>query len=212
MPTKKESNVEKFRFTYKIYNSGPSSIKELILTFQIPSTYILKLNHRVSIVDLRGISAKGFYINKVHEATWSDNIRSLIEDSTDDQPQLEIEDHESDSLSDDGFNSLVSNQIKEQNNSKPAMATNSSQVDDLILKNLPKNQTIFFECATPNENVESIEANFTIHNFKPGSDPISITLNIPIDVLKICELNNFQFNQFFYIRFQLSNMIVIIHR
>ena len=56
---------------------------------------------------------------------------------------------------------------------------------DQTLKNLPKNRTIFFDCSTAEETNECIEAQFTIHNFRPGSEPISINLNFSLDLSKI---------------------------
>lgn len=59
---------------------------------------------------------------------------------------------------------------------------------DQTLKNLPKNRTIWFDCSSSEENDECIEAQFTIHNFRPGSEPIRIKLNFTLDLTKIGEL------------------------
>lgn len=64
--------------------------------------------------------------------------------------------------------------------------------DDETLKNLPKNRTIFFDCIDDELN-ECIEAQFTIHNFRPGSEPISINMNFSLDLAKIGESSHFSF-------------------
>lgn len=69
---------------------------------------------------------------------------------------------------------------------------------DQTLKNLPKNRTIFFDCSTSEENDECVEAQFTIHNFRPGSEPISINLNLSLDLSKIDEIFNEDQNIFLY--------------
>lgn len=62
--------------------------------------------------------------------------------------------------------------------------------EDQTLKNLPKNRTIYFDCSTSEETDECIEALFTIHNFRPGSEAISINLNFSIDLSKVGELTH----------------------
>lgn len=61
--------------------------------------------------------------------------------------------------------------------------------EDQTLKNLPKNRTIYFDCSTGELNDDCVEAQFTIHNFRPGSEPISINLNFSIDLSKIGKIS-----------------------
>lgn len=61
----------------------------------------------------------------------------------------------------------------------------TSNKEDQTLKNLPKNRTIYFDCSTSEEMDECVEAQFIIHNFRPGSEPINIHLNLSIDLTKI---------------------------
>lgn len=56
--------------------------------------------------------------------------------------------------------------------------------EDPILMNLPKNRTIFLDCSQPEDINECIEAQFTVHNFRPGSEPITISMNFTIDLRK----------------------------
>lgn len=68
----------------------------------------------------------------------------------------------------------------------------ASNKEDQTLKNLPKNRTIYFDCSTAEEVGECVEAQFTIYNFRPGSEPININLNLSIDLSKIGELEDFK--------------------
>jgi hypothetical protein len=56
--------------------------------------------------------------------------------------------------------------------------------EDPILMNLPRNRTIFLDCSQPEDMNECIEAQFTVHNFRPGSEPITISMNFTIDLRK----------------------------
>jgi len=64
--------------------------------------------------------------------------------------------------------------------------------EDPILMNLPRNRTIFIDCSQPEDMNECIEAQFTVHNFRPGSEPITISMNFTIDLRKFGK-NKFHF-------------------
>lgn len=56
--------------------------------------------------------------------------------------------------------------------------------DDQILKNLPKNRTVYLNCLDPSEN-ECVEAQFTIHNFKSGNTPVEISISFSMDLDRV---------------------------
>lgn len=55
--------------------------------------------------------------------------------------------------------------------------------EDATLLNLPRNRTIFLDCIE--ENSGCLEIEFTVHNFRPGSEPLSIYLNFSMDLTKM---------------------------
>lgn len=214
--------VENIQYSYKIYNNGPSTIKELNVAIQIPTIYIPKPNYHVPIVDFNQISVRGFYINKNFDVTWSkDNkiLQQAMEEST--VPIVVVDNmnmnFDSSKLGFDyDFNrpeadqelshnhhrrrrSLWQNDGEDENifrvynqytgsvDEYHSSYRVSSDKEDQTLKNLPKNRTIYFDCSTSEEMDECIEAQFTIHNFRPGSEPISINMNFSIDLAKVGE-------------------------
>lgn len=215
--------VENVQYSYKIFNNGPSTIKELIIAIQIPTIYIPKPNYHVPIVDFNLINVEGFYINKVYEVTWSKDNKIIMQ-TIEEGPNVIVVDNmntnfDSSKLGFDyDFNS--GHQAGEQQLSNRRRRSVWQDEDDNIyrvynqytggideyqsayrvatdkqdqtLKNLPKNRTIFFDCSTSEENDECVEAQFTIHNFRPGSEPISINLNLSLDLSKIGKFYKFK--------------------
>lgn len=69
--------------------------------------------------------------------------------------------------------------------------------DDQTLNNLPPNRTIYFDC-TDHETSGCIEAQFTIHNFRPGNTPITVRLDFQLDLKKIDVIFDEKKNIFLY--------------
>lgn len=69
--------------------------------------------------------------------------------------------------------------------------------DDHTLNNLPPNRTIYFDC-TDHETNSCIEAQFTVHNFRPGNTPITIRLDFQLDLKKIDDIFDEKKNIFLY--------------
>lgn len=208
--------VENIHYRYKIFNNGPSTIKELIVTIQVPTVYIPSPNYHVPIVDFNEIDMRGFYINKVYEVSWSKDNKiltqsqevgvevnpiadNLIFDSSRLGYDYDLNRPEEDNLnnmnhrrrrslwqSDDSGNVFrVFNQYTGAIDEYQSSYRVSADKEDNTLKNLPKNRTILFDCSTSEEMDECIEAQFIIHNFRPGSEPISISMNFSLDLAKI---------------------------
>lgn len=215
--------VENLQYSYKIYNNGPSTIKELIFEIQIPTTHIPRPNFHIPIVDFNKISVKGSYINKVYDVTWKKDKKVIIqsiEESLNAQP-ITIDNmnknFDSSKLGFDyDFNSGRQNEQQNLGNMNhrrrrrnvwqddegenifrvynqytgsvdeyhPSYRITSNK-EDQTLKNLPKNRTIYFDCSSSEEMDECVEAQFKIHNFRPGSEPINIHLNFSIDLTQI---------------------------
>lgn len=224
--------MENIQYSYKIFNNGPSTIKELVVAIQIPTIYIPKPNYHVPIVDFNGISGRAFYINKVYDVTWSKGNKILIQSIEEEQTEASValenmntnfdssklgfdydfnsgrpEDHQ---LShshhrrrrsiwqDDEDNNIfrVYNQYTGSIDEYQSSYRVASDKEDQTLKNLPKNRTIHFDCSQSEEMDECVEAQFTIHNFRPGSEPLSINLNFSMDLSKIGEFTNFNILKF----------------
>lgn len=213
--------VENLHYNYKIYNNGPSTIKELFVTIQVPTTYIPKPNYHVPIVDFNQIDMRAFYINKVYDVSWSkDNqilTQALESESTQSPIALDNMNHNFDSSKlgyDYEFNRPAEDQelnqmshrrrrsIWQDDDDKVFRVYNqytggideyhssyrvAADKEDQTLKNLPKNRTIYFDC-TNSEEMECVDAQLIIHNFRPGSEPISISLNFSLDLAKIGKL------------------------
>lgn len=214
--------MENVQYSYKIYNNGPSNIKELFVAIQIPTIFLPQPNYRVPIVDFEQLGIRGFYVNKVYEVTWSQDNKILLqsEEGTT-EPILAVDnmntnfdssklgfDYELNSgrqeeqglghshhrrrrsiwQEDDDNIFRVFNHFTGNIDEYHSEYRVASEKEDETLKNLPRNRTIFFDCSTNEESFECVEAQFTIHNFRPGSEPISINLNFSIDLAKIGEV------------------------
>lgn len=212
--------VKNMQYSYKIYNNGPSTIKELNLAIQIPLSYIPRANFYVPIVDFNSMNMTGFYLNKVYEVTWLKHNQILLQSSEDlsEKNPLVAENmntnFDSSKLGFDyEFNAPTVNenvghhnhrrrrslwQNEEEDKTFRVYNQYTASIDeyhasyrvshineDQTLKNLPKNRTINFDCSS--ETSECVEAIFTINNFRPGSEPITINLNFTIDLFKIGE-------------------------
>lgn len=221
--------VENIQYSYKIFNNGPSTIKELVVAIQIPTIYIPKPNYHVPIVDFNGINVRAFYINKVYDVTWSKNNKILVQTIEEEQTEISVAENmntnfdssklgfdydfnsgrpEDQQLSnshhrrrrsiwqDDEDNNIfrVYNQYTGSIDEYQSSYRVASDKEDQTLKNLPKNRTILFDCSQSEEMDECIEAQFTIHNFRPGSEPLSINLNFSMDLSKIGEFVKRFFN------------------
>lgn len=221
--------VENIQYSYKIFNNGPSTIKELVVAIQIPTIYIPKPNYHVPIVDFNGINVRAFYINKVYDVTWSKNNKILVQTIEEEQTEISVAENmntnfdssklgfdydfnsgrpEDQQLSnshhrrrrsiwqDDEDNNIfrVYNQYTGSIDEYQSSYRVASDKEDQTLKNLPKNRTIQFDCSQSEEMDECIEAQFTIHNFRPGSEPLSINLNFSMDLSKIGEFVKHFFN------------------
>jgi hypothetical protein len=69
--------VENLQYKYKIFNNGPSSVKELLLTIFLPIVYQPLPNYYIPIVNITNLEIDGFYINKVLE--YKDNRNKFIQ-------------------------------------------------------------------------------------------------------------------------------------
>jgi hypothetical protein len=234
--------VENIQYNYKIYNNGPSTIKEFIVGIQIPTIYIPRPNFQVPIVDFNQIGVRGFYINKNYDVTWSRDNKILVqseEGST--EPIIALDSialnsntnfdssklgfdydfnsgrqeerwQEEQSLGNSNHRRRRSVWQQEDENIFRVYNQYTGVVDeyqfayrvatdkeDQTLKNLPKNRTIYFDCSTSEDMGECVEAQFTIHNFRPGSEPININMNFSINLSKIgaCKRKFSERNKFY---------------
>lgn len=216
---------ENIQFDYKIYNNGPSTIKELNVAIQVPSVYMPKPNYRVPLIDFNELNIRGFYVNKVYDVTWmQDNkvILPSLESTTNvivDLNNLPSHnfgyDYGFENKQDEMPNEMIVDTNQQHRRRRSPKMQEVAEDDDRIfrvynvytgsideyhssyrietdkldetLKNLPKNRTIFFDCSDEEEH-ECWEARFTIHNVRPGNEPISITMNFTLDLSLIGKL------------------------
>jgi hypothetical protein len=228
--------VENIQYRYKIFNNGPSTIKELSLVIHIPLVHTTRPNYHVPLVNFDDIDIRGFYTNKVYEVTWhkddkiwlqsshegesNDNTRVVVlpsenphnhfdssglgfdyelnVDRTEDFNTLGQSNHrrrrrrslweqeqerkESNNEDEDRNVYRVYNQYTGSIDEYSSSYRVSTDKEDMTLMNLPRNRTIYADCSTPEERDECIEAEFIIHNFRPGSEAISINLNFSLDL------------------------------
>jgi hypothetical protein len=90
----------------------------------------------------------------------------------------------------------VYNQYTKEVNEYSASYRVSTDKEDPTLLNLPKNRTIVVDCSSPEETDECVEAQFIIHNFRPGSEPITINMNFSLDLSQIGECLHMSLNFF----------------
>lgn len=225
--------VENIQYKYKIYNNGPSTIKEFSLALQIPLFYIPKPNYLVKLVEFDEIGISGFYANKVYDVTWNKDDKiwlqshsgGIINSQTGDNMNTEKgfdssklgfdyelnadRTQEYDTLGqsnhrrkrspwnqnpEDYDNQIVYRAFNQYTGSVDEYTASyrmSVDKEDPTLINLPKNRTIFLDCSLSEETDECIEAQFTIHNFRPGSEPITLNLNFSLDLTKFGKNINF---------------------
>lgn len=69
--------LENLQFKYKIYNNGPSTIKELRLAIQIPLTYMPRPNYHIELVKFDYIEIAAEYRGKAYEAAWMRDHQSV---------------------------------------------------------------------------------------------------------------------------------------
>jgi Integrin alpha len=215
--------VHKIQYSYKVYNNGPSTIKELNLALKVPLNYIPRPNFYIPVTEFNVMNITGFYLNKVYEVTWFKHNEILLQSSEDlsaNVPVVENMNTNFDSSKlgfDYEFNAPGNNeqqfadtnhrrrrsiwQNDDDENIYRVYNQYTASIDeyhpsyhvsnvneDQTLRNLPKNRTIYFDCSTSLDTNECVEAQFTIHNFRPGSEPISIVLDFTIDLNKIGEI------------------------
>lgn len=155
-------SVQSLQFGYKIYNNGPSTIKELVINMQIPMIYMSPQLKHIQLIDVDRVRIKGYYINKLFE--WTNRKES---DENDEFIEISTE----------ALEAFDQTEVKYK-------ASMHHDKDHQILKNLRSNQTIFFNCSKSAVNIACTSVELSIHNFEPGSDPISMNLHFPVDLTK----------------------------
>lgn len=192
---------EKLHYDYKIFNNGPSDIKMLSVAVQVPTAFLVSAKLRVPIVDFNFVTAECFYHNKVYKATWMKNDKIFVPLIEENLLEFYQKTSSIDSLSqisdnDENFHQKLQSEAREN----PFSTTSKSNLmpqefpsnkEDEILKNLPKDFTINFECSSSVIDLECIEAKFVVESFAAGSEPISINLNFTIDFKNFGEMLNF---------------------
>lgn len=71
--------VENMSYSYKIYNNGPSTVKEMLVSIMVPITYLPSPNYHINIVDFNEIGIRGFYTNRALDVTWSRDNKIIMQ-------------------------------------------------------------------------------------------------------------------------------------
>ena len=71
--------VENMSYSYKIYNNGPSTVKEMLVSIMVPITYMTSPNYHINIVDFNEIEIRGFYTNRALDVTWSQDNKIIMQ-------------------------------------------------------------------------------------------------------------------------------------
>lgn len=209
--------VENLQYKYKIFNNGPSTIKELSLSIFVPIVYLPFPNFYIPILNISDLTFTGFYINKVldYKIRKSENLAAFTNDENVFIPANLHDNFDSSKLGydydmnadrnedfntigqsnnrkrrmslmkhDDGANNRMYNRFT-RSIMEEQLASFRAPIDkeDATLTNLPRNRTIFLDCIEDNSGCLEIE--FTVHNFRPGSEPLSIFLNFSMDLTKM---------------------------
>lgn len=162
--------VDNITYTYEISNSGPSTINEIAVSIQIPTAYISELHNQVELVNVNKAEVKAFYANKMLEAKWSKKSEEIGE-----------------------FKEYFTKEKKVS-----LQIQNSTNKESEVLKNLPKDRTVYFDCSNLNKNFICSEVEFVVQNFKPGNETIHINLTFAIDLSGIGEKFCEEFSFFKY--------------
>lgn len=222
--------MENLQYKYKIFNNGPSTIKELTVSLFVPIIYLPFPNYYIPIVNISDLSIMGFYINKVlgYKMKETVNLISFSNDGTVFIPanlnhefdaskmgfdyELNVDRSENFdtigqsnnrkrrmSLHDESANNRMYNRFTRQVMEEQLASFRAPiEKEDATLLNLPRNRTIFLDCIE--EYSGCLEIEFTVHNFRPGSEPLAIHLNFSMDLSKMgktfifCALKNFSLN------------------
>ncbi|CAO1393862.1 unnamed protein product [Diamesa hyperborea] len=228
--------VENMSYSYKIFNNGPSTVKEMIVSIMVPITYLPSPNYHIDIVNFNEIEIRGVYTNRALDVTWYKDNKIVLQSSEESTQSSKVVENMNSNGFDSGklgfdydFNSeknvvqelhdsnqhrrrrsvwqesrdedtvfRVFNQYTHSVDEYQASYRISSDQEDQTIKNLPKNRTIFFDCSSPEGNGECIEAQFTVYNFRPGSEPIVINMNFTIDLQKIDQFFDEKLNIFLF--------------
>lgn len=209
--------TENLQYKYKIFNNGPSTVKELTVSIFVPIVYLPFPNYYIPILNNSDLGIMGFYVNKVldYKIKQTDNLITFTGDGNVFIPSHLSADFDSSKMGFDFEMNADRNEdfdtIGQSNNRRRRMslgreddsATNRiynrftrsvmeeqlasfrAPIDkeDATLTNLPRNRTIFLDCVE--ENSGCLEIEFTVHNFRPGSLPLSIYLNFSMDLTKM---------------------------
>lgn len=205
--------MENLQYKYKIFNNGPSTVKELSLSIFIPIVYLPFPNYYIPIVNSSELGITGFYINKVLDykirqtenlITYNENVLFIPSSVNHDFDSSKLGyDYEMNADRTDDFNTIgqSNNRRRRQQQDESAssrmynrftrsvmeeqLASFRAPIDkeDATLTNLPRNRTVFLDCIE--ESSGCLEIEFTVHNFRPGSEPLSIFLNFSMDLAKM---------------------------
>lgn len=201
---------ENIQYKYKVYNNGPSTVKELSLSVFVPIVYTPYPNYFVPIVNFSDVM--GFYINKVldykiiSKGNWvtnnkNENGLNQVFDSS----KMGYDYEMNAERSDQDYNTLGQSSHRKKRNSMHAEIEEPQQIfnrysqslvednylvfsttvdkEDTTLANLPRNRTIVSDCIE--DLNECVEIQFTIRNFRPGSEPINVNFNFSMNLNKM---------------------------
>ena len=177
-------------YNYQIFNYGPSNIKELSVTLQIPVVFVLNLYNHVKIVKFDGADLNIFYKNKQFEVKWT-KIEMISNFSN--KNSLKNNDGKDFDRSELGYDYDLNHQNPEPDLSHmrkrsldcidSSKLVNESKLnlnDSVNTTEYEKSQTdriIVFDCMQPDNKNVCIEAEFILEDFQTENEPVTISFN-----------------------------------
>lgn len=169
------------------------------------------------IVNFSDLNVMGFYINKVLEykiknkGNWVANSNNANDIKAFDSSKMGYDYEMNAERTDQDYNTLGQSSHRRRRNLMQTETSEQQQIfnrysqslvedhfvtfsatidkEDATLANLPRNRTIVLDCIEdPNE---CVEIEFTIRNFRPGSESIDVHFNFSLNLNKMGMLLNF---------------------
>jgi len=190
-------------YEYQIFNYGPSNIKELSVTLQIPMIYTLTTNKHVKIIELDNADLNIIYKNKPLKLKWTKSEKVLNFSDENSQKQKTVKDFDRSEL---GYDYEMNHQEPDQDlshmrkrsvdlNENLNLTAQTKNISDTLQVRYPPDldfsklnstdRIVVFDCMQPDNIGGCIQAEFVVENFQPENDPMTISFNFSFNIPEI---------------------------
>ncbi|CAD7092606.1 unnamed protein product [Hermetia illucens] len=174
---------KKIKNQAEIRNLGPSLVKQMEVTLQIPLAYIIPKSHiELPLIDFNNITLVAQYNNRNLDITYKQNGSILIptltarsaatqvDSSKSPKPITANKDHTLKSISSQDYDSIAKRPV-------------DTEIAKELSGTVPINRTVFFNCYE-NSDVKCVEAIFTVTHFqREASINISFSYTLDLDIV-----------------------------